>query len=115
MHEITLVEWHVRWDGKLLPRLDVRSSKETHLLILMSIRNEEQFLVVPKLDSSTGKGQDKDVSNALYDANINDKWQIMCCDMTASNTGHLNRACVLYDKNKKKSWHSFLITIIFKN
>lgn len=88
----------VHWDGKLLPGLDVRSSKEERLPILISFEEKEQLLAVPKLESSSGQDQAKAVLNALYDWNLEDKVQIMCCDTTASNTGRLKGACVLLEQ-----------------
>lgn len=88
----------VHWDGKLLPGLDVRSSKEERLPILISFGEKEQLLAVPKLESSSGQDQAKAVLNALHDWNIDDKVQIMCCDTTASNTGRLKGACVLLEQ-----------------
>lgn len=92
----------VHWDGKLLPGLDVRSCKEERLPIVISFGEKEQLLAVPKLDNSSGKDQAKAVSKALYDWNLNDKVQIMCCDTTASNTGHLNGACVLLEQKLER-------------
>lgn len=88
----------VHWDGKLLPGPDMRSSKEERLPILISFGEKEQLLAVPKLESSSGREQAQAVSNALYDWNLDEKVQIMCCDTTASNTGHLNGACVLLEQ-----------------
>ncbi|KAK9729928.1 hypothetical protein QE152_g15616 [Popillia japonica] len=42
----------VHWDGKLLPGLDVRSSKEERLPILISLGEKEQLLAAPKLERS---------------------------------------------------------------
>ena len=92
----------VHWDGKLLPGLNVRSSKEERLPILISFGEKEQLLAVPKLESSSGKDQARSVSNALYEWNLNNKVQIMCCDTTASNTGRLNGACVLIEQNLER-------------
>lgn len=88
----------VHWDGKLLPGLDVRSSKEERLPIIVSFEGKEQLLAVPKLESSSGKHQAKAISTALYDWNLNGNVQIMCCDTTASNTGRFNGACVLLEQ-----------------
>ena len=88
----------VHWDGKLLPALDVRTSKEERLPIIISYGEEEQLLAVPKLDNSSSKEQAKAVSNALHDWYLDDKVQILCCDTTASNTGRLNGACVLLEQ-----------------
>ncbi|CAH0553153.1 unnamed protein product [Brassicogethes aeneus] len=49
----------VHWDGKLLPGLDERSSKEERLPILISFGEKEQLLAVPKLESSSGQDQAK--------------------------------------------------------
>lgn len=92
----------VHWDDKLLPGLDVRSSKEERLPILISFGDKEQLLAVPKLESSSGKDQAKAVSNALSDWNLKENVQIMCCDTTASNTGRLNGACVLLEHKLEK-------------
>ena len=80
----------VHFDGKLLPGLDVRSPKEERLPVLISFEEKELLLVVPKLDSSSGKAQAKAILDALHDYDLDDQVQIMCCDTTASNTGHLN-------------------------
>lgn len=55
----------VYWNGKLLPGLDVRSPKEERLPILISFRENEQLLAVPKLESSSGQDQGKAVSNRI--------------------------------------------------
>lgn len=83
----------VHWDGKLLPGLDVRSSKEERLPILISFKDREQLLAVPKLESSSGKEQARAVLNVLCDWNFTDMVQIMCCDTTASDTGRFNVPC----------------------
>ena len=88
----------IHWDGKLLPGLDVRSSKEERLPVLISFEEKELLLAVPKLDSSSGKGKAKAILDVLHFWNLDDQVQIMCCDTTASNTGCLNRACVLLEQ-----------------
>lgn len=88
----------IHWDGKLLPGLDVRSFKEERLPILISFGGKEQLLAVPKLESSSGQNQAEAVLNALYDWNLDDKVQIMCCDTTASNTGRMKGACILLEQ-----------------
>lgn len=92
----------VHWDGKLLPGLNVRSSKEERLPILISYGEKEQLLAVPKLESSSGQDQARAVLDALYDWNLDDKVQIMCCDTTASNTGRLKGACVLLEQKLER-------------
>src|SRR5215469_7192055 len=66
----------VHWDGKLLPGLDVRSSKEERLPVIASFDDREQLLAVPKLERSTGKHQAKAVTTALFDWNLLEKVQI---------------------------------------
>lgn len=88
----------IHWDGKLLPALDVRKSKEERLPIVISYDNKEQLIAVPKLDNSSGSEQAQAVWNAIIDWNLEDKGQILCCDTTASNTGRINGACVLLEQ-----------------
>jgi len=88
----------VHWDGKLLPALNARNSKEERLPIVVSFGNKEQLIAVPKLDSSTGREQAHAVWNAIIDWNLEEKVQILCCDTTASNTGRLNGACILLEQ-----------------
>ncbi|CAG9793804.1 unnamed protein product [Diatraea saccharalis] len=88
----------VHWDGKLLPALDARKSKEERLPIVISYDNNEQLIAVPKLVNSSGSEQAQAVWNAIIDWNLEDRVQILCCDTTASNTGHINGACVLLEQ-----------------
>nr|CAH7723936.1 unnamed protein product [Callosobruchus chinensis] len=85
----------VHWDGKLLPTLDARKSKEERLPLLITHGNKEQLLAVPKLENSSGKEQAQAVWNAILSWNLEDKVQIFCCDTTSSNTGRIKAACVL--------------------
>lgn len=91
----------VHWDGKLLPGLDVRSSKEERLPTLASFDDREQLLAVPKLESS-GKHQAEAISTALFDWNLHDKVQIMYCDTTASNTGRFSGACAILEQTLER-------------
>ena len=92
----------VHCDGKLLPGLDIRSPKQELLPVLISFEEKELLLAVPKLKSSSGKAQAKAVLDALHDWNLHDQVQIMCCDTTASNTGHLNGACALLEQRLER-------------
>ncbi|GBN80804.1 hypothetical protein AVEN_53872-1 [Araneus ventricosus] len=47
----------VHWDGKLLPALNVRDTKEERLPIIVSFGDREQLIGVPKLQNATGKEQ----------------------------------------------------------
>lgn len=71
----------IHWDDKLLPDLDVRSSMEERLPIVITYEDKEQLLAMPKLVNLSVK------EHAL------DKVRMMCCDSTASNTGRFNGAC----------------------
>lgn len=88
----------VHWDGKLLPALDSRKSKEERLPIVISYDNKEQLIAVPKLDNSSGSEQAHAVWNAITNWHLENKVQILCCDTTASNTGRINGACVLLEQ-----------------
>nr|CAH7719255.1 unnamed protein product [Callosobruchus chinensis] len=92
----------VQWDGKLLPALDARKSKEERLPILITHGNKEQLLVDPKLENSSGKEQAQAVWNAILSWNLEDKVQIFCCDTTSSNTGRINGACVLLEQKLER-------------
>ncbi|KAK2727185.1 hypothetical protein QYM36_007871 [Artemia franciscana] len=58
----------------------------------------EQLLAVPKIENSSGKHQAKAISTALFDGNLLDNVQIICCDATASNTGRFNGACAILEQ-----------------
>lgn len=88
----------VHWDGKMLPALDTRKSKEERLPIVISYEDKEQLIAVPKLENSSGMEQSEAVWNAILDWNLEDRVQIFCCDTTASNTGRINGACVLLER-----------------
>ncbi|KAG8236264.1 hypothetical protein J437_LFUL016487 [Ladona fulva] len=45
------------WDGKLLPVLDARKSKEERLPKVILYVNKEQLIAVPRLESSSGSRQ----------------------------------------------------------
>ena len=91
----------LHWDVKLLPGLDVRSSKEESLLVIV-LFNDRELLAVPKLESSSGKHQAKAISTALFNWNLHDKVQIMCCDTTASNTGRFSGACAILEQTLER-------------
>lgn len=88
----------IHWDGKLLPALDTRKSKEERLPIVISYDNNEQLIAVPKLDNSSGSEQAQAVWTAIINWSLEDRVQILCCDTTASNTGRFNGACVLLEQ-----------------
>ncbi|KAG8230423.1 hypothetical protein J437_LFUL015444 [Ladona fulva] len=57
----------VHWDGKLLPTLDARKSKEERLPIVILYVNKEQLIAVRRLESSLGSRQ----AQAVWNANVN--------------------------------------------
>ncbi|GBO39712.1 hypothetical protein AVEN_110340-1 [Araneus ventricosus] len=54
-------------DGKLLPALSARKSKEERLPIVISYGLKKQLIAVPRLDNSTGKEQAQAVWKAILD------------------------------------------------
>ncbi|GBN00093.1 hypothetical protein AVEN_170230-1 [Araneus ventricosus] len=82
----------VHWDSKLLPALNVRDLKSERLPIIVTYKDEEKLLGVPKLENSSGKEQAMAVWNVLKDWGLEDKAQILCSDSTSSNTGRINGA-----------------------
>ena len=60
------------------------------------------MLTVVKLQSGTGEAQVAAVHESLVDWGIADKVKAMCFDMTSSNTGRINGACVLLEQKLGK-------------
>ncbi|GBN37489.1 hypothetical protein AVEN_36524-1 [Araneus ventricosus] len=85
-------------DGKLLPALSARKSKEERLPVVIPYGLKEQLIAVPRLDNSSGKEQAQAFWKAILDWNLKDKVQIVCCDTTALNTGRFNGACALLEQ-----------------
>ncbi|GBM89617.1 hypothetical protein AVEN_269090-1 [Araneus ventricosus] len=80
----------VHWDSKLLPASNVRDLKSERLPIIVTYKDEEKLLGVPKLENSSGKEQVMAVWNVLKNWRLEDKAQILCSDTTSSNTGRIN-------------------------
>ncbi|GBL83115.1 hypothetical protein AVEN_165334-1 [Araneus ventricosus] len=57
----------LHWDGKLLPALSARKSKEERLPIVISYGLKKQLIAVPRLDNSAGKEQVQAVWKAILD------------------------------------------------
>ncbi|GBN68933.1 hypothetical protein AVEN_264249-1 [Araneus ventricosus] len=76
-------------DGKPLPALSARKSKEERLPIIISYGPKEQ-IAVPRLNNSTGQEQTQAFWKAILDWNLEGKVQILCCDTTALNTVRFN-------------------------
>ncbi|GBM42698.1 hypothetical protein AVEN_219148-1 [Araneus ventricosus] len=85
-------------EGKLLPVLSARKSKEERLPIVISYGLKEQLIAVPRLDNSTGKEHTQAFWKAILDWNLKDNVPILCCDTKASNTGRFNDACALLEQ-----------------
>ena len=68
------------------------------LPILVSAHGEMQLLSVPKLPSGTGEAQAHAIFQALKEWNVQDNVEAMCFDTTSSNTGRINRACVILEQ-----------------
>ncbi|GBN73477.1 hypothetical protein AVEN_137968-1 [Araneus ventricosus] len=57
----------LHWDGKLLPALSARKSKEERLPIVISYGLKKQLIAVPRLGNSTGEEQSQAVWKAILD------------------------------------------------
>ena len=75
-----------------------RKSKKERLPIVISYRNKEQLIDVPRLERSPGSEYTQAVWNAIVVWNLEDTVQILSCDTKASNTDRFNGACVLLEK-----------------
>ncbi|GBN95003.1 hypothetical protein AVEN_79173-1 [Araneus ventricosus] len=60
--------------------------------MIVTYKDEEKLLGVPKLKNSSGKKQAMAVWNVLKDRGLEDKAHILCSDTTSSNTGRFNGA-----------------------
>ncbi|XP_050541892.1 uncharacterized protein LOC126905840 [Daktulosphaira vitifoliae] len=96
----------VHWDGKMLPSQDKTNSVD-RLAVLVSGDGDTKLLGVPKLSNSTGQCQADAVVKLLSDWNLQKRITMMCFDTTASNTGRLNGACVLIEKQLNTQLLSF--------
>ncbi|KAG8231000.1 hypothetical protein J437_LFUL010016 [Ladona fulva] len=65
----------VHRDGKLLPALDARKSKEERPPIVILYVNKEQLIAVPRSESSSGSKEAQAVWNTIVDWKIEDKVQ----------------------------------------
>ena len=65
-----------------------------------------------KFDDGTGKAIAQAVDNALQEHLIKYSVHPMCFDTTASNTGHLVRACIILEQLLEKFCCTSLVVII---
>jgi hypothetical protein len=84
----------VHRDSKLLPDLTGKELVDC-LPVIVSFKNSEKLLSVPKLLSVTGQNQAEIVFKSLEEWGLIDNIQALCCDTTASNTGRLKGACII--------------------
>lgn len=87
----------MHFDGKLLP--DVMSSKKVDRQpVIVSNRNGDQLLGIPRINNSTGA----EISSVVYETLANwgllDNVRAVCCDTTAANMGRLNGAVTLLEQ-----------------
>ena len=88
----------LHWDGKLLPDL-TGVQRIYRLAIIVTLLCMEQLLLgVPNIPTSSGEEQAMVVQQADDKWGITDKIQAFCCEITASNTGRINGACINQEK-----------------
>ncbi|GBM39966.1 hypothetical protein AVEN_142092-1 [Araneus ventricosus] len=95
----------VHWDGTAL---NVRDLKSERLPIIVTYKDEEKLLGVPKLENSSGKEQAMAVWNVLNDWGLEDKAQILYSDTTSSNTGRINGAITFLELYADREMAYFL-------
>lgn len=66
------------------------------------VKNNYLLLRVPPLDTGTGVNQAYAMLQTLEDWCTIDKVQALSCDTTASNTGHIEGACVLFEQHLQR-------------
>jgi hypothetical protein len=91
----------VHWDGKLLPDLCSKAKVE-RLPIIVSGRDVDQLLAVPKLANGTGEAMADSLAKALEEWKIEKRVSAMCFDTTRSNTGNNAGACILLENKLNK-------------
>ncbi|XP_050532291.1 uncharacterized protein LOC126900540 [Daktulosphaira vitifoliae] len=92
----------VHWDGKILPTLNVRDSGIDRLPIVITSKNLDLLIGIPKLKNSTGYEQANAVHCALDDWGLLNIVQALCYDTTASNMGRLKGSCILLEQKLEK-------------
>ena len=91
----------VHWDGKLLEDLTGHETVD-RLPIIVTGKDIEQLLAIPKLTSGTGEATAEAVFNACESWDINDFVRCMCFDTTAANSGVRKGACTLLQQKLQK-------------
>ncbi|XP_015120045.1 uncharacterized protein LOC107043191 [Diachasma alloeum] len=88
----------VHWDGKQLSAPENKFEKVDRLPVLVSGYGWNQLLGVPRLERGTGELQAKAVHHCLKEWDVVDNVCAMVFDITASNTGSVNGACILLEE-----------------
>lgn len=110
----------VHWDGKILPQI-FGQGKVNRLPVLVSGDGTDKLLGVPKLAAGTGKQESEAVYGQLKKWKLVDKVQAMSFDTTSGNTGHVNGACTLLEREigRELMWlacrHHVMKLILSKN
>ena len=113
----------IHLDGKLLPAISGGPEKEDRVAILVSGKDVEKLLAIPKVAQGTGELVAEAAAIAVNDWKLKDEIVGISFDTTASNTGRLNGACILLEKKLEKNllWlacrhhiHEVLVGDVFK-
>lgn len=87
----------LHFDGKILPDLNGKRTVD-RIPVIVSNRNGEQLLGVPRTPDGTGAEIAAAVHDVIADWGLLPNIQAICCDTTASNTGRVNGACALFQQ-----------------
>lgn len=88
----------VHWDGKQQSAPENKWEKIDRVPVLVSGHEWHQLLGVPRLDRGTGEAQAKAIYKCLEEWDFLDNVRAMVFDTTASNTGSINGACILLER-----------------
>lgn len=94
----------VHWDGKLMKNSTAQGPEDNERLVdrlpvVVTGKEVEKTLGVPKLTSSTGMDQMEAVWNLIDEYGLADFVVAFSFDTTSSNSGSKKGACVLLDNN----------------
>lgn len=84
----------VHFDGKILPDISGKN-KVDRLPVIVSNKNGNQLLGVPRIQNGTGKEICSAVFDIISDWGLLNNVQAISCDTTASNTGRIGGAWTL--------------------
>lgn len=68
------------------------------LPVIVTSEDIEQLLGIQKIEAGMGRQQAAGIYELLNDWVLTDKIKALCCDTTASNTGHLKDACIILEQ-----------------